>query len=427
MDLEESDFNLIQEKNTISLGFLTITGELIWSNKYPVNKYLKDIVSDFTSNVDEKKLSKYFQIGNNFNKYNLSFYDKNMKKLKIKNNCISLGIEDLEETVSRLFNLEYNNSSITMASSNKDLKIFVRYEKKFKNLVENFEQFILNKIYLIGKPKLSSNKYYLYHRHLKELRIIKCPKVEINLTHINNFSLLDNYCNTLNYLYIYEGILNNDIQYSKFYSINLIKNEISLISEKFPKRVLHSMIFIPENYIFIIGGKQTKEVLTYEIKENNTEYDEYPHLLPKELYEPSLISINNQYIYVLENSTIHLNIFRINLTTISPFESIKVNRDKNIEITQKFFGVVKNKNSILFLGGQMLNNNNKKNMDKCFEFNYDTNTISISKREFIPFNFIEKTFIPFGDDIYIQFTECKNDNKNDLKMIQFNGREQEFP
>ena len=75
----------------------------------------------------------------------------------------------------------------------------------------------------------------------------------------------------------------------------------------------------------------------------------------------------------------------------------------------------------------MLNNNDKKNMDKCFEFNYDTNTISISKREFIPFNFIEKTFIPFGDDIYIQFTECKNDNKNDLKMIQFNGREQEFP
>ena len=59
MDLEESDFNLIQEKNTISLGFLTITGELIWSNKYPVNKFLKDVVSDFTSNVDEKKLSKY--------------------------------------------------------------------------------------------------------------------------------------------------------------------------------------------------------------------------------------------------------------------------------------------------------------------------------------------------------------------------------
>ena len=38
-----------------------------------------------------------------------------------------------------------------------------------------------------------------------------------------------------------------------------------------------------------------------------------------------------------------------------------------------------------------------------------------------------KTFIPIGDEIYIQFTEYKKNNgKKGLKKVQFDGKEQEM-
>ena len=439
MNLEESD-NIPnikgKDKDSVPLGFVTEEGKLIYYNEYPLNKALNEVIDDFIKKNNEYTLKPYFNFGDNFNIYNISFYakkDEEFKKLifhQNKNIIMSLNIEDLEDTVN-FFGLKYGGSSSTLASNNINfLKIYVKYEKRFKYLVENFEEYIIKTTHLIGKPQLNKRRYYLYNKFIKELKIIPCTNDDINKTKINNFSFLDNYCNAKNTLYIYEGISNESIPFSKFFCINLVKNKITLISQKFPKRFLHSMIFIPSCYIFIIGGKNTKEVITYNIEDQNVSYDIYPHLLPKELLEPSLISINNKYIYILENSTITLNIFKLNIPNISSFEQIEIKNKNNIIVDQKFFGVVKNKNSILFLGGQKLNmnmnNNNILEKKYCFEFHYDTDKIVLSKRDFTPSDFIEKTFIPLGEDLYVQFAEYKKDNKNELKMVQFDGKEQEM-
>jgi len=186
------------------------------------------------------------------------------------------------------------------------------------------------------------------------------------------------------------------------------------------------MIYIPSSYIFIIGGQNTKEVLIYEMKDKNNSYDTYPHLLKEELLEPSLISINNKYIYIFENNTYKLNIYRFNLFTLLPFEEIKISN--KINFPQKFFGVVKNKNSIIFLGGQMIDifNNQKNNNNNCFEFNYDTFEIIVNKKEFIPWNFIEKTFIPIENGVYMQFVEYKKDDVKETKILCFDGKEKEY-
>ena len=87
------------------------------------------------------------------------------------------------------------------------------------------------------------------------------------------------------------------------------------------------MIFIPEKYIFIIGGKykkEIKEVLIYKIKEENYSYEKYPHLLPYELLEPSLIMINNKFLYAFENSKEKFKVVKCNVTEISPFEDINM-------------------------------------------------------------------------------------------------------
>ena len=418
-----------KDKEQVSIGFITMEEKLIYLNQYSFTQNLNEILDDFIQKNNENSLRQYFNFGENFNINNFSFYAKREDKLERidfrKGKDIVTSLENLEDTINIFGNIIFR--SFSTSNTNLDyLKIYVKYEERFKKLVENFEEYIIKSTHLIGKPQLNQTSYFRYDKLIKEIKTINCHKTDIIDNKINSFSFYDNYCNAKNYLYIYEGVSDVEIQFSKFFNINLIKNKITLISSEFPKRYLHSMIFIPSCYIFIIGGNKAKEVLTYEIDDQNTSYDIYPYQLPKCLLEPSLISINNKYIYILENSTISLNIYKMDLIKISPFEQIEI-KNKN-SMDQKFFGVVRNKNSILFLGGQKLNMNMKNNnlgKKYCYEYHYDTDKIVLSKREFSPIDFIEKTFIPIGDDLFLQFAEYKKDNKKVLKMVQFDGNEQE--
>lgn len=418
-----------KDKEQVSIGFITMEEKLIYLNQYSFTQNLNEILDDFIQKNNENSLRQYFNFGENFNINNFSFYAKREDKLERidfrKGKDIVTSLENLEDTINIFGNIIFR--SFSTSNTNLDyLKIYVKYEERFKKLVENFEEYIIKSTHLIGKPQLNQTSYFRYDKLIKEIKTINCHKTDIIDSKINSFSFYDNYCNAKNYLYIYEGVSDVEIQFSKFFNINLIKNKITLISSEFPKRYLHSMIFIPSCYIFIIGGNKAKEVLTYEIDDQNTSYDIYPYQLPKCLLEPSLISINNKYIYILENSTISLNIYKMDLIKISPFEQIEI-KNKN-SMDQKFFGVVRNKNSILFLGGQKLNMNMKNNnlgKKYCYEYHYDTDKIVLSKREFSPIDFIEKTFIPIGDDLFLQFAEYKKDNKKVLKMVQFDGNEQE--
>ena len=338
-----------KDKEQVSIGFITMEEKLIYLNQYSFTQNLNEILDDFIQKNNENSLRQYFNFGENFNINNFSFYAKREDKLERidfrKGKDIVTSLENLEDTINIFGNIIFR--SFSTSNTNLDyLKIYVKYEERFKKLVENFEEYIIKSTHLIGKPQLNQTSYFRYDKLIKEIKTINCHKTDIIDNKINSFSFYDNYCNAKNYLYIYEGVSDVENQFSKFFNINLIKNKITLISAEFPKRYLHSMIFIPSCYIFIIGGNKSKEVLTYEIDDQNTSYDIYPYQLPKCLLEPSLISINNKYIYILENSTISLNIYKMDLIKISPFEQIEI-KNKN-SMDQKFFGVVRNKNSILF-------------------------------------------------------------------------------
>ena len=428
---EESDitsFNNFFNKDQALVGFYNFEEKLIFENQYSSDKTVGEIIENFLEKNPEEILRNYISFRHYINKNNLVFYIKNSDKF--------IQIEKYEEKISSLFyNIQdtvhllglrcYNSSNTTALSSMMTLNIYIKASGQYKHIIGNIEEYISATTYLIGKPIFNKLKYYLYNKYTKELRIIKYSKEDINKSGINCFSAVDSYCNAKNFLYIYEGTSEiNFIDSNKFININLVNNKVNIISNTFPKRILHSMIYIPECYIFIIGGKNTKEVLTYKIKKENKKYKKYPYLLPCELLEPSLIYINNKYLYAFENSTLDFHILRTDLIYISPFEIIKLNNKKYTLMNQKFFGVVKNKNSILFLGGQMINSNNEY-INNCYEFHYDTNKLVGSKRLFKPFNFTEKTFIPLGGDIYFQLSEFKKVNKYEPKMLFFDGRSQE--
>ena len=441
----QSDFGMAK------VNFYTFKDKLIYEKKYMLNTTIKQLVEDFFLKVPDKVLFEHLNKGKYFNKNNITFFIKEdiYEKLNIDERTISdYLINKIKETTIMLMEFEKlsnSNTNDTFKNYLKKIHIYVKYKSSYKHLSSNMEEYIINNTIFIGKPIINELGYYIYKKNTSQLKKVKIENTEeINKAKINFFSRISSYCNANNHLFIYEGSnLGNStfessrytrkstlpINDNKFISINLINEEIKIISIKFPRRILHSMIFVPEKYIFIIGGKYKKEskylkdVLIYKIKKDNYSYEKYPHLLPYELLEPSLIMVNNKYLYAFENSKEKFNLVKCDISTISPFEDIKIKNDK--QIGQKFFGIVPKitKNRIVFLGGQYINLSNQIS-PKNFEFDLNTNEIIQSTINFENFDFIEKTFIPIDKNNYMQITEFRLNNEYIPKIIIFGDKKQ---
>ena len=362
---------------------------------------IKDIKEDFLNNCSKEKIFKISCVTKDNNKNKFVFFSEDNDKSEVLDDNKKIQDYILNQSGQRK-KIESMNTNINLEFT-KNFKIYVKYKNIYDKISNNMEEYIQNNIYLIGRPIINEYKYYLYDKNEQKFKIIKYQREQRKKLNIRTFLGVDSYCNANNSLYIYEG--NSDFKNEKenngnnnFIKIDLITNNLNIISSKLPNRILHSMIFIPENYIFIIGGKKIKNSLVYTIEENNENFEEYPHQLPYEILEPSLIYINNKYLYAFENSSLDFHILRIDLIKVNPFEEIKIKNNK-YDINQKFFGVIRNNDSIVFYGGQMLELfNNKSN--KCFNFNYNDEIVERCDIEFKPLEFLEKAFIPIKNGTY---------------------------
>ena len=408
------------QKDHIKVSFYSFEEKLLYEKEFHRYKTINEILNNFLNQVNVENLGKYLNNGKNCDKNNLTFYIKNEegKYEEIQNQDSFIIINQFDK------NKCIESIQSTSEFQNYILNIYVKNEKKYINkynkIEKNIEEYIINNTYLIGKPILNHFRYYLYNKKSQKLKIINYPEDQIKKLNLKRNSGVNSYCNAINNLYIYEG--NSDLNFlfnnNNLIQINLITNNINIISYKFPNRILHSMIFIPKCYLFIVGGKKAKDIIVYTIRDKNNNYEVYPHELPYEILEPSLIYLNNKYLYAFENSQLDFHILRTDLINVESWEEIKI-RNNRYDINQKFFSVVKNKNSILFLGGQMLNlfNNSSK---KCFIFDYNEETIERCQTDFKPIEFVEKTFIPIEKGTYFQLAEVKNDNKYKPKKVLFN-------
>ena len=411
---------VFNSNDKIKMSFYSFDEMLLYENDYPVIKNMKDIKEDFLNNCSEENKLKIPDISRDYNKNNFAFYSKDKNKLEeLNDNKI---IQEFALNLSqqgKKFGSMNTNPYVEYASKN--IKIYVKYKNCIYDEISNdMEGYIQENTYLIGRPIINEYKYYLYNKNDQKFKIIKYQREQRKDLNIRTFLGIDSYCNAINTLYIYEGNsdFNNEMGNNKFIRIDLITNNISIVSSKFPNRILHSMIFIPKSYIFIIGGKKVRKALVYRIKENNDNYEEYPYKLPYDILEPSLIYINNKYLYAFENSSLDFHILRIDLIKAGDFEQIKIKNNK-YDINQKFFGVIRNNDSIVFYGGQMLDLfNNKSN--KCFYFNYNDEIIERCEKEFRPYEFLEKVFIPIQNGSYFQIAEFKDVNKYIPKEVFFN-------
>ena len=314
-------------------------------------------------------------------------------------------------------------------------------EQQLKNLVNKYEEKNLflgeNKISdKIGKPL---NDPFCVFTFIKKDKILKMLKLEgKELYGLEDYGPFSAYCNGINKLFISGGEKDKKC-IEKFWKIDLddLDNiEIEQIA-MLPKKN-HSMISIPGNYVFIVGG-QDKETFYYDHESGS--FNGWKEL-NRNRTEPALILVNN-YLYCFDN--INTKDYANDLT----FEKTDLNSENhiweliqanisNMKVNQKFFGVVQNEDDIIFIGGNMDLDNNELNkgsaQTKNYKFNLKTNMIEESEIPFIELNLKEKTFLPYNNNISYIFPDFNKNNpeviffqknKNQIKKVKYESQKEE--
>ena len=253
---------------------------------------------------------------------------------------------------------------------------------------------------MIGKPFNDPFEVFVFYKNDKILKIQKYENDIIEKYELDNYNSSSAYCNGDNNLFI-SGGENRDLEIvQSFWTINLYTQEIDKINMSGKQN--HSMIFIPDNYVFIVGGNDLKTL--YYDKENNEIYKWAD--LNKKRTEPALALISNN-LYCLDNVNSKNNdeftLEKTDITSENPeWKLIKPNiNSSSLEIqkmNQKFFGVVKSPdNNIIFIGGNMDGEENEKKYN--YQYNANLDTIEYSNVPFEVCNLKEKTFLTYKENI----------------------------
>ena len=288
-------------------------------------------------------------------------------------------------------------------------------EQKIMKLKSFDELKNVEPINFIGRPMANPFEIYIYDISKKIIKRVKYAKEKVDNLELDKFGINSAFCNGVNHLFISGGVdpkTNEDI--NLFWDIDIENNKLKgKIKMPLPKKN-HNMIYYNKG-VYIIGGEDKKSFY-YNIE--NMEIMNMPEL-NVEKYEPSLI-IHNENIFSLDSSGKYFseyNIEKLDLSrTDSVWEIVKPKKNQDIlysNFSQRFFGLVKDKNeNFIFLGG--INDNNKPNLDFLFHFNVKKNLIEKSDQlNVIGINNIkhiklkEKSFIPLDENTSIIFPDFK--------------------
>ena len=267
-------------------------------------------------------------------------------------------------------------------------------------------KYIAKRTYLIGGltfDKPNTFGLFIFNKmNNSTLSFEYSTNIYFQLRTVNQFSA---YCNALNKLYISGGELSNNQITDSFMSIDLTQVQQNIfvptqLCNLRKKRYWHSMIFIPEKYIFIIGGPNEVDVELYDIEKNISVIDSR---LNTDRCEPSLILVNEKYLYTFFG-------FHLYESFINTIERCNINkRQRNWEmvnyklsntpnLAKAFFGVSYVGNNILLVSDKENQNDLKPNyILSPGQLNTDT----ISDEGILN----SKSTRLFGEKFFVPFTE----------------------
>jgi hypothetical protein len=275
------------------------------------------------------------------------------------------------------------------------------------NIPNEIRKYIARRTNLIGCltfDKPNSFGLFLFNKlDNSTLSFEYSTNIYLQMRTINHFSA---YCNALNKLYISGGEIGNNQVTDSFICIDL--NEVqqnifipTQLCNLKRRRYWHSMIYIPEKYIFIVGGPNETNVELYDIDKNITTIDSQ---LNTERCEPSLILVNNKFLY----SIFGFHLYESFIDTIERcnlhrkhrnWEMVEYKLSNTPKLERAFFGVSYASNNIILISDKENENDLKPNYILSPGMgNNDTISdegILNSKNSRL---FAEKFFVPFTEN-----------------------------
>jgi hypothetical protein len=211
------------------------------------------------------------------------------------------------------------------------------------------------------------------------------------------------HCNGRDYLFISggEGI-------KHLWQIDLSGIEVKFFTDILPKeRYLHSMIYIPKKYIFIIGGYENKNVDYFDI---DTGMLATHSQISETKIDPTLAFVDEGTLWAFTNDITQFERNRIYTSTVWE----KVNIRTEVNFTKKFFAASHHaKNQLIFLGGYSESDDN-------YLFNFSTETLEKTDIKTKNAHFSsEKFFLPSGS-INLLFGQM---TAEELKILSYSEGE----
>ena len=275
-------------------------------------------------------------------------------------NGAGVGPDKKEENFDKIIEEIYNNNEPEIVK--------MKYIYKGLDITENAIQSYIENNTIIGNAILDNTETFgiiTYDTNNKSLNSFSYKRSEYpELTYLTIFTA---YCNAKNCLYFSGGekemsYENEEIseKYDEFFCLDLAElknNENQLILNQIGKlnepRTWHSMIYVPNKYIFIVGGSNTKLVELYDIEQKKLTKDSK---LNEIRCECTLCLVNNMYLYAFcgfipqkdyNNSIERCNLFKENRS----WEKIDTIERCKIKFNPSFFAISYYKNNDLILIG----------------------------------------------------------------------------
>ena len=331
--------------------------------------------------------------------------------IKFKNNK-EIGYDKINE--------KFNN--IIEEVFNKDIPETIEMEYTFKGLdiplnLNNIIDAYAESNEIIGSAILDNPDLFTIITYDKKMNSIKTYNYKRKENEdLIKFNLFTAFCNGKGKLYFSGGeyeeesdLYKTTIKYNDFFYIDLSQlNENKIEIKELPNmnesRTWHSMIYIPDKYIFIVGGSNTKSVEIYNIETNDINKDSE---LNEFRSECTLCLVNNIYLYAfcgfLINQDYISTIERCDLLKEErKWEYANINEKDGFIFRPSFFGVSYFKDEqILLIGGDDNGNEkyfdyiykigkNEEEADEIEEFKFD-----LRKEKNI---FRDKLFMPIGEN-----------------------------
>jgi len=324
-----------------------------------------------------------------------------------------------EASIRELVNTEENKGGQYTVVKEVDGKVVIQiFLTGLKNLATNFEE-AYNKANYLAKPLgEDEQKAVIFDQDTQMLTFEKLALSDGDKAYSDSSA----YCNGYDILYISGGHFNRTVV-DTIYEFDLKTKQIFIPKTRLSQpRNLHSMIYVPNNYVFIVGGQNTKKVEFY----NTVRKEVFSHSeLQEERIEPTLVVVNNSFLYAFTRffyrDGIEDTFERINLrSSQKEWEKFrpKFNFELNDQIfTHNYFGVSYHiPGHVIFLGGDSVNQD-----DNCYIFDHENNTLKKSDVQNRALEFGEKFFYPLKQGNNFMIPNFEVNNVNILRYVSGQG------